>query len=164
MQKPCLSLIALCKKDWWTLRILANQWMFTYYMEWLLGSDSEVRAFAPQYPILARLKDNVDWFEARHIKKYLNFLWPWKTWYCSSHIFWNFCTYGSLRQWCRPVLHGPMPDPTRTWILFYTRYPTQTCLFIPVPALVITVIGSVGRLCSKSFGLSQLTAALIYYS
>ena len=37
--------------------------------------------------VLASLKDNIDWFEARHMKKILQILWPWIIWRCRRHIF-----------------------------------------------------------------------------
>ena len=32
--------------------------------------------------VLANLKDNIGWFEARHIPKFWKILWPWKIWCC----------------------------------------------------------------------------------
>ena len=52
-------------------------------MERVLGIDSGERVFAPQYPtrkgirsavVLTSLKDNIDRFEAQHMKKMLKIL------------------------------------------------------------------------------------------
>ena len=88
--------------------------------------------------LFANFKDNYGQFEARCDIKMLKNSVAWKDLMFQYTRLQSLFVYVTLRQWCKCFQVGLYMDPCQTLYrnLSNTQYPTPTCFFIPVPALL----------------------------